>query len=34
MKTLVNLLGEHLCIVNIVLGHMTVHYRGFTVLLL
>ena len=27
MKTLVNLLGEHLCIVNILLGPITVHYR-------
>ena len=30
MKTLVNLLGEHPCrpIVNILLGPVTVHYRG------
>ena len=27
MKTLAILLGEHPCIVNIVLGPVTVHYR-------
>ena len=27
METLVNLLGEHLCIVNIPLGPLTVHCR-------
>ena len=27
METLVNLLGEHPCIVNILLGALTVHYR-------
>ena len=27
MKTLVNLLGENPCIVNILLGPLTVHYR-------
>ena len=27
MDTLVNLLGEHPCIVNISLGPLTVHYR-------
>ena len=27
METLVILLGEHLCIVNILLGPVTVHYR-------
>ena len=27
MKTLVKLLGEHLCTVNILLGPVTVHYR-------
>ena len=27
MKTLTILLGEHPCIVNILLGPMTVHYR-------
>ena len=27
MKTLVNILGEHPCIVNTLLGPVTVHYR-------
>ena len=27
MKTLVILLGEHPCIVNVLLGPVTVHYR-------
>ena len=27
MKTLVILLGEHLCIINVLLGPVTVHYR-------
>ena len=29
METLVNLLGEYLCIVNIPLGPLTVHYREY-----
>ena len=27
MKSLVNLLGEHPCTVNVLLGPVTVHYR-------